>query len=86
MSKPIHISRAAEGVLLSALIVACGVTGALDIFKNERGFSNVMSVGADWASAVKGLGEDCTITWKTMRKSWRLRSLARRGRCGERVV
>jgi 2-methylcitrate dehydratase PrpD len=62
MSKPIHAGRAAEGGLTAALLAAEGITGALDILEGERGFGNAMSVDVDWAPAVKGLGEDFTIT------------------------
>lgn len=67
MSKPIHAGRAAEGGLLSALIAARGVTGALDILEGERGFGNAMSVDVDWTRAVEGLGEDFTITRMTQK-------------------
>ncbi|MBT5267767.1 MAG: MmgE/PrpD family protein [Rhodospirillaceae bacterium] len=67
MTKPLHSGRAAEGGLLSAEMARVGITGALDILDGEVGFGNAMSRDVDWSQAVKGLGDDYTITRMTQK-------------------
>jgi len=67
MTKPMHAARAAEAGVLGALAARHGVTGAAGMLDGERGFGRAMSGEVDWAEAVRGLGEDWTITRTTQK-------------------
>jgi len=67
MTKPMHAARAAEAGVLSALGARHGVTGAAHMLDGERGFGKAMSGEVDWSAAVRGLGEDWTITRTTQK-------------------
>lgn len=47
MSKQLHTARAAQAGVQSALLAACGVTGASFIFEGELGFFNALCPDAD---------------------------------------
>ena len=61
MSKPLHSAHAAEIGVMSAMVAAKGVTGALDVLEGPVGMGMAMSGSADWTKATAGLSKTYNI-------------------------
>ena len=61
MSKPLHSAHAAEIGVMSAMVAAKGVTGALDVLEGPVGMGMAMSGSANWTKATAGLAETYNI-------------------------
>lgn len=61
MTKPFHAGKAAEGGVISALLVKNGFTAAKNILEAKRGFCNAFSGEYDLAKMVKNLGNPYEI-------------------------
>ena len=65
MCKPLHVGRAAQNGLASALLAAEGFTSSEQALEAPRGFANVLSTQQDYAEIVEGLGEHYEIVLNT---------------------
>ncbi|WP_425919184.1 MmgE/PrpD family protein [Acinetobacter sp. TSRC1-2] len=67
MTKALHGGHAASIGVTAAKSAAKGITGALDILEGEVGFAAALSKGANWETAVAGLGQDYNICKMTQK-------------------